>query len=79
LVGLLFAARPDNRALNVLFDLVAPLIWPWLWLDRLAGQPHFGARLELATIAAMLMVAMFYAFWWRVRSRRRRRQGAIDG
>lgn len=79
LVGLLFAARPDNRALNLLFELVAPLVWPWSWLDRLAGQPRFGARLELATLAAMVMIAVVYGAWSWYRSWRARRQGVIDG
>ena len=75
LIGLLFAARPDNRGLMLLFDLVAPLVWPWQWLDRMAGQPRFGARLELATLAAMLMVALLYRAWcgfraWRSGRRR---------
>jgi hypothetical protein len=79
LVGLLFAARPDNRALNLLFELVAPLVWPWTWLDRLAGQPRFGARLELATLAAMVMIALLYGGWCWYRSWRGRRQGVVDG
>jgi hypothetical protein len=79
LIGLLFAARPDNRALNLLFDLVAPLVWPWSWLDRLAGQPRFGARLELATLAAMAMVAVIYGVWCWYRSWRGQRQGVVDG
>ena len=79
LVGLLFAARPDNRALNLLLDLCIPLVWPWLWLDRWAGQPRFGARLELATLAAMLMVAILYGSWCGFRAWRGRRQGASNG
>ena len=79
LVGLLFAARPDNRVLNLLLDLCVPLVWPWMWLDQWAGQPRFGARLELATLAAMLMVAMLYGSWCGFRAWRSRRQGASNG
>ena len=70
LVGLLFAARPDNCALDLLLELCVPLVWPWMWLDRWAGQPRFGARLELATLAAMLMVALLAGIWTRYRSGR---------
>ncbi len=79
LVGLLFAARPDNRALDLLLDLCVPLVWPWMWLDRWAGQPRFGARLELATLAAMLMVATLYGSWCGFRAWRGRRRGASNG
>ena len=79
LVGLLFAARPDNRVLALIIDLCVPLVWPWLWLDRWAGQPRFGARLELATLAAMLMVAMLYGSWCGFISWRSRRRGASNG
>lgn len=56
LVALLFAARPDNPALALLLTLTAPLIAPFAILDRVANQPQFGARLELATLAALLVV-----------------------
>lgn len=63
LVALLFAARPDNWVFDALFALTTPLVWPWQSLDRWAGQPRFGARLELATLAAMLVVAIAAALW----------------
>ena len=71
LIGLLFAARPDNPVLALFFALSAPLVWPWTWLDRWAGQPRFPqARLELATLAAMATVALLAALWVRYRSGR---------
>ena len=67
LVALLFAARPDNLVFEILFALTTPLIWPWRWIDLLAGQPRFGARLELATLAALAMLALLAALWGLVR------------
>ena len=58
LVALLFAARPDNAAITALLLVTSPLTAAFTWLDRWAGQPRFGARLELATVAAMLLVAV---------------------
>lgn len=58
LVALLFAARPDNPATAALIAVTTPLIAPFGVLDRIAEQPRFGARLELATVAAMLVVAL---------------------
>ena len=76
LVGRLFAARPDNVVFQGVYALTAPLIWPWTWLDRWAAQPRFGATLELATIAAMVMVALVAGLWAVYRGRRRaRREG----
>ena len=57
-VALLFAARPDNPVFEALLVLTTPLVWSWQALDRWAGQPRFGARLELATLAAMIIVAI---------------------
>ena len=62
-IGLLFAARPSNPVFELCYTLTAPLVWPWTWLDRWAEQPRFGARLELATLAAMLMVALLAGLW----------------
>ena len=70
LVGLLFAAREDNPVFEFLFTLSMPLVWPWTWLDRWAQQPREGARLELATLAAMVMVALLAALWSLYRGRR---------
>lgn len=58
LIGLLFAVRPDNWVFEVVLAVTAPLVWPWTWLDRWAAQPRFGARLELATLATMIVVAL---------------------
>ena len=70
LVALLFAARPDNPVFEALFALTAPLVWPWRWLDAWARQPRFGARLELATLAAMVAVVLLAGLWGLYRSRR---------
>ncbi len=70
LVALLFAARPDNWVFDTLLALTMPLVWPWQSLDSWAGQPRFGARLELATLAAMLVVALAAALWSLSRRRR---------
>ena len=63
LIALLLAARPDNALIGLMLALTAPLVWPFRALDRFAGQPEYGARLELATIAAMfaLLLALFVA------------------
>jgi hypothetical protein len=58
LVGLLLAVRPGNVVYALLLAISAPLVWPWLWIDRALRQPRFGARLELATLAAMVTVAV---------------------
>lgn len=66
LVALLFAARPDNPLVAGLLAITLPLTLPLTALDRWAGQPRFGARLELATVAAMLIVALVaLAIRWR--------------
>ena len=51
----LLAARPDNPAVAALYALTGPLVWPLGWLD--AGQPKFGAVLELSTLALIVVVA----------------------
>jgi hypothetical protein len=61
LVALLFAARPDNPAIGLLLALSMPLTAPFRALDQLAGQPQFGARLELATLAAIVLVIVVAA------------------
>lgn len=66
LVALLFAARPDNPWIALLLALTAPVTAPFRMLDRWAGQPQFGARLELATLAALLLLAGIAIIWhWR--------------
>ena len=72
LIGLLFAARPDNPVFETVFELSTPLVWPWAWLDRLAGQPRSGARLELATLAMMATVAILSGLWSLYRARKAR-------
>ncbi len=75
LIALLFAAREDNPIVYILLLLSAPLIWPWRWIDRWVGQPLLGARLELATLAAMLVVALI-AGVWSIVNRQRKPVGA---
>ncbi len=79
LIALLFAARPDNLVFEILFALTTPLIWPWQWLDRWAGQPRFGARLELATLAALAMVALLAGLWGLFRRSKRPRKEDARG
>lgn len=50
----LLAARPDNPAVAMLYAVTAPFVAPLAWLD--AGQPKFGAVLELSTLALILVV-----------------------
>lgn len=68
-IALLFAARPDNPAIMLLLTLTTPLTAPFRALDQLAGQPQFGARLELATLASMigLLALASCVQWYRVR------------
>ncbi len=70
LVALLFAGRPDNLWLSFVLVLTAPLTVPFHVLDQWAGQPRFGARLELATVVAMLLLALVAAGWRWYRQRR---------
>ena len=70
LVALLFAARPDNVWLALVLVMTAPLTAPFRVLDQWAGQPRFGARLELATLMAMLLFALGAAVWHWYRLRR---------
>lgn len=71
LVLRLFAARPDNPAFSTLFALTWPLVAPFAALD--AGQPKFGAVLELSTLALCAIIAaiiILLALVGRVRPRR---------
>jgi uncharacterized protein (DUF983 family) len=70
LVALLFAARPDNPAVALLLAISAPLVAPFGWLDRLVGQPQWGARLELATVAALATLLIMLIVIAGVRARR---------
>ena len=53
LVLRLLAARPDNPAIAALYAVTAPR-GPLAALD--AGQPRFGATLELSTLALFLLI-----------------------
>ena len=53
LVLRLLAARPDNPVIAVLYAITAPR-GPLAALD--AGQPRFGATLELSTLALFLLI-----------------------
>jgi uncharacterized protein YggT (Ycf19 family) len=55
LVLRLFAARPDNPVIAVLFGLTEPLRAPVAFLD--AGQPQFGAVLEFSTLVLLLLLS----------------------
>lgn len=70
LIGELFAVRPDNPLFRTLLSVTAPLVWPWLFIDRWLQQPRFGARLEFATLAAMMMVVVIAGVWSLYRSYR---------
>ncbi len=69
LVALLFAARPDNSWIALLLAVTAPVTAPFRLLDQSAGQPQFGARLELATLAALLLLGCGTVawHWWSAR------------
>jgi hypothetical protein len=79
LVGLLFAVRPGNVVFEVVLAITAPLVWPWGWLDRWAGQPRWGARLELATLATMLTLALVLWAWVSYRTLKRKAGTRSDG
>lgn len=74
LVALLFAARPDHPALALLLALTAPLAAPWQVINRLTSQPQWGARLDLATLAAMvILLGIAAALHWLVATRAEQR------
>ena len=79
LIGLLFAMRPDNPAFQIVLAITAPLVWPWTWLDRWAVQPRFGARLELATLATMILIALVSVGWVSYRTAKGRTGSQSDG
>jgi YggT family protein len=54
LVLRLFAARPDNPVVALLFSTTEVLRAPLVFLD--AGQPQFGAVLELSTLVLLLVL-----------------------
>jgi uncharacterized protein YggT (Ycf19 family) len=63
----LLAARPDNPAFKALFGLTAPLVAPLQFLD--AGQPRFGAVLELSTLALIVLLMVVALAVWSVLGR----------
>jgi uncharacterized protein YggT (Ycf19 family) len=65
----LLAARPDNPAFSALFVLTSPLVAPLRFLD--AGQPRFGAVLELSTLALFLLLSVAAIVLWSVLGRGR--------
>lgn len=63
LVARLWAARPENLAIQLLYALTTPLIKPFQRLD--AHQPRFGAVLELSTLALISgLLLLSYLTWW---------------
>jgi hypothetical protein len=68
LVLRLLAARPDNPIVRALFALTAPPR-ALAFFDR--GQPQFGATLEIATLALILLLplaGLAIARLWSVRT-----------
>ncbi|MBC8075376.1 MAG: YggT family protein, partial [Chloroflexales bacterium] len=63
----LFAARPDNWFVEALYAVSSPLVAPLAFLD--AGQPRFGAVLELSTLALLVLIPVGYLLWQLVRRR----------
>lgn len=58
----LLAARPDNPVVALLLAVSQPLVAPLRWLD--AGQPQFGATLELSTLTLLLLLPLIgYGVW----------------
>lgn len=78
LVALLFAVRPDNPVIGLLLALTAPLTAPFAALNRLTGQPQWGAQLDLAAIAAIVVLLVVAAAlqWLILRRSQRRSTGA---
>jgi YggT family protein len=56
LVLRLFAARPDNPFVQTFLAVTGPLLTPMAFLD--AGQPRYGATLELSTLALVMLLAL---------------------
>jgi uncharacterized protein YggT (Ycf19 family) len=63
LLARLLAARPDNPAVQALYLLTDPLVFPLRQLD--AQQPQFGAVFELSTLALALLVPLIGFVLWR--------------
>jgi hypothetical protein len=64
LVLRLFAARPDNAFVAALYNITGPLVAPLAALD--AGQPRFGAVLELSTLALVVALPAVCLLIWRL-------------
>jgi hypothetical protein len=62
LVLRLFAARPDNAFVTALYNITGPLVVPLAALD--AGQPRFGAVLELSTLALVVVLPAVCLLIW---------------
>ncbi len=60
----LFAARPDNPAVQMVYTVTQPIIAPLQALD--AGQPQYGASLEYATLALLFVLPLVTSLLWRV-------------
>jgi YggT family protein len=60
----LFAARPDNPVVQVVYGITQPLIAPLHALD--AGQPQYGASLEFATLAMLIALPLITALMWKL-------------
>ena len=66
----LLAARPDNPFMAAYLQVTAPLAAPLAFLD--AGQPRYGATLDIATLTLALLLAAFGGGLWLLGRRRRR-------
>ncbi len=60
----LMAARPDNPGVASIYRLTQPLVQPLQFLD--AGQPRFGASLELSTLTLVLALLVIGYLVWRL-------------
>jgi uncharacterized protein YggT (Ycf19 family) len=64
LLARLLAARPDNAAMQTLYQLTDPLVLPLRLFDRY--QPRFGAVLELSTLTMLAVIPLVGYILWRV-------------
>ncbi|WP_298401670.1 YggT family protein [uncultured Chloroflexus sp.] len=69
LVLKVLAARPDSPTVSWLYTLTAPLVTPLAIIDR--DQPRFGAVVEFATVATLIVVISVTALSWVWLGRRR--------
>lgn len=68
LTARLFAARPSNPVIQMLYAVTDPVVRPLHSLD--AQQPRFGAVLELSTMATALIIFVAgYMLWKRLGAR----------